>query len=259
MSILNEFPAFLLILVRLTSVFVVLPIFSYRTIPAAVKLGLALILSFIVATVLVHKQPIQFNELYVLLISKEVLVGLTIGFVSGLIVYAIQFAGAFIDIQIGFAIANTINPENGATSPITGQFLYTLAILFFLGINAHHMLLNGVLYSFSLVPINQLSIHLMDGTTVHFVVTVFLQMVAISFQMALPIVGSLFLVDVALGLVARTVPQINIFVVGLPLKIVVGFILLIFIFPILFIMFRSISDSMTQIMVEYMKYLGGNS
>ncbi|WKB34857.1 flagellar biosynthetic protein FliR [Terrilactibacillus sp. S3-3] len=178
------------------------------------------------------------------------------GFVAGLIVYAVQLAGAYIDLQMGFAIANTISPDNGVSSPITGQFLNALTLLFFLGVDAHHMLLNGILYSFRLVPLDSLAVHLSSGSTEQYVIRVFMQMVIISFQLAMPIVSCLFLVDVALGLVARTVPQVNVFVVGLPLKMIVGFAIMLIVFPMFISLFRVIFDSMTDIFSGYLQLLG---
>ncbi|TCP30315.1 flagellar biosynthetic protein FliR [Scopulibacillus darangshiensis] len=256
MTILDALPIYLLVLVRLASFFVTMPVFAYRTIPGRVKVGLAAILALIVTTAIYHGEPVSLNAMYPLLVIKEAVVGLSIGFVAGLLLYAVQLAGAFIDLQMGFAIANTINPENGVTSPLTGQYLYIFALFFFLGVNGHHMLLNGILYSFNLVPLNGLSIQLTDGDTAHFVVTVFLQMAGIAFQLAMPLIGCLFLVDVALGIVARTVPQVNVFVVGLPLKILVSFILLLIVFPMFFVLFKSIFEDMTEAMVSYMKLLG---
>lgn len=257
MNIVNILPVYLLVLVRVASFFVTMPIFSYRTIPANLKIGLAAILALIVTTTLFNDQTIPLNSLFILLIIKEAIVGLSIGFVAGLLLYSVQLAGTFIDMQMGLSIANTINPENGVTSPISGQYLYTFTLLLFLALNGHHMLLNGVFYSFSLIPLDDLAIHITDGSTAHFVVTVFLQMIGIAFQLAMPIIGCLFLVDVALGVVARTVPQVNVFVIGLPLKILVGFILLLIIFPMYFVLFKHIFEAMTEAMTSYMTLLGG--
>lgn len=233
-----------------------MPIFSYRTIPGRVKIGFAGALSLLVEVTLFKNQTVPLDEVYVLLVVKEALVGLSMGFVAGLIIYAVQLAGSYIDLQMGFAIANTISPDTGVSSPLTGQFLNVLTLLFFLGADAHHMLLNGLLYSFRLVPLDSLAVHLSSGSTVQYVSRVFMQMVIISFQLAMPIVGCLFLVDVALGLVARTVPQVNVFVVGLPLKIIVGFAVMLIVFPMFISLFRVIFDSMTDILNGYLQLLG---
>jgi len=256
LSLVNAIPLFLLILARMTSFIVTMPIFSYRTIPAPVKIGLAAVLALLVDVTLLNGQSVPLDGRFILLLLKEVLVGLTMGFVAGIITYAVQLAGAFIDMQIGFAIANVISPESGVPTPLTGQFLYVLQLLFFLGVNAHHMLINGVLYSFQLIPVNELGVAFGSGSTAEFVSRVTAQMFLISAQLAIPIVGCLFLVDVAVGLVARTVPQINVFVVGLPLKLLVGFAVMLVVFPALIGLFQIIFESMTSIFSDFMRLLG---
>lgn len=258
MSILNVFPLFLLILVRVTSFLVTMPIFSYRTVPGMVKIGLGVLISLLIDMTLFESQSVPFDGTFILLVMKEALVGLSMGFVAGVLTYAVQLAGSFIDLQMGFAIANVISPENGTTTPLTGQLLYMLQLLFFLGVNAHHMLLSGLMYSFSLIPPDHLAVNLASGNTAEFVARLTGQMFVIGMQLAMPIVGCLFLVDVAVGLIARTVQQVNVFVVGLPLKIIVGFLIMLVVFPAFIGLFRFIFESMTQIFSTYLNLLGGS-
>ncbi|TGB00295.1 flagellar type III secretion system protein FliR [Sporolactobacillus shoreae] len=257
MQILNAIPVFLLVLVRVASFLVTMPIFSYRTIPNTAKIGFAVALSLLIDMTVFKSQVVPLNDSFVLLILKEALIGLSMGFVTGILTYAVQFGGSVIDLQIGFAIANTISPENGSATPLTGQLLYMLQILFFLGVDAHHMLLNGLMYSFNLFPVDRLAIHLASGNTAEFVGRLTAQMLVIGMQLAMPVVGCLFLVDVAIGLIARTVPQVNVFVVGLPLKIIVGFLIMLIVFPAFIVLFRVVFDSMTDAFSTYMRLLGG--
>ncbi|WP_353947716.1 flagellar biosynthetic protein FliR [Sporolactobacillus sp. Y61] len=258
MSLLNALPLFLLIFVRISSFLVTMPIFSYRTIPARVKIGLAAVLSVLVDMTLFENQSVPLDGEFILLIVKEVLVGVSMGFIAGILTYAVQLAGSFIDLQMGFAIANIISPENGTATPLTGQLLYVFQLLFFLGINAHHMLLNGLMYSFKLVPVSEMNIHLIEGSTAEFVTRVTARMFVLAFQLSMPIVGCLFLVDVAIGLIARTVQQVNVFVVGLPLKIIVGFLIMLIVFPAFIGLFSTIFESMTEILSTYMNILGSS-
>ncbi|MBM7644370.1 flagellar biosynthetic protein FliR [Scopulibacillus daqui] len=259
MNLFNALPIYLLVLVRLASFFVTMPIFSYRTIPARVKVGLAALLSLIATTTMLHHPPeVAIDTFYLLLIIKESIVGLAIGFVAGLLIYAVQMAGYYIDVQMGLSMANAINPENGVTTPLTGQFLNVLALLLMLALDGHLMLINGILDSFRMIKINELSVPLLQGSTAHFIVNVFLKMAGISFQMAMPILACLFLVDVALGIVARTVPQVNVFVVGFPLKIIVSFALLLMIMPMFFTLFHTIFELMEEAVSIYMQLLGSS-
>lgn len=259
MELLNHFPVFLLVLVRVASFFVTMPLFSYRTIPAGVKIGLAVAIALLLDLPLSGGQQIALDGGFLLLIIKEAVVGLSMGFVAGILAYAVQLAGSFIDLQMGFALVNTISPENGLTVPVTGQLLYVLQLLFFFGIDAHHMLLNGLFYSFRLIPVDALGIQIAAGNTVEFVARLTAQMFVIALQMSMPIIGSLFLVDLAIGIIARTVPQVNVFVVGLPLKILAGFLLLLIVFPAFIGLFQIVFDSMTDILSTYMQLLAGSS
>ncbi|GGH82182.1 flagellar biosynthetic protein FliR [Pullulanibacillus pueri] len=257
MNIVQEFPLFLLVLVRMTSFFLVAPLFSYKTIPSRFKLSFAIIFSFII-TLTLTSQKVEWGSQYPLLLVKEAIVGLSIGFVAGILFYAIQLAGTFIDLQMGFAMANLINPENGSSTPLSGQFLYIIMMVFLFTTNAHYMILNGIYYSFQLVPIDVVGIHLDQGSTAHFVTELTAKMFAIALQMALPIVGCLFLVDVAVGIIARTVPQLNVFVVGVPLKIGIGLIILLVVMPLLVAMFREVFELSADAMKEFMTYLGSS-
>jgi flagellar biosynthesis protein FliR len=252
----SHFPAFLLVLVRVTSFFVSLPLFSYRTIPNIHRIGLSFILSWIMFFSL-EKPSIEIDSYYFLLILKEALIGLCIGYIAYMIVSAIQIAGGFIDFQMGFAIANIIDPQTGAQSPLVGQYLYTFALLFMLSVNGHHMLLDGVYYGYRFIPIDQIWIPFGNANLIEFVVKSFSTMFIIAFQMSIPIVGSLFLVDVALGIVARTVPQLNIFVVGFPIKIGVSFIVFILIMSGLFMLIHHLFENMLYTMRGLMEFFGG--
>lgn len=251
-----SFPVFLLIFVRVTSFFLMMPLFSYRTIPASHKVGLGFFLSIIMFSS-VGTTEIVIDGTYFLLIIKEVLVGLLIGFIAALMMSAIQIAGGLIDFQMGFAIANVIDPQTGAQSPLMGQYLYTIALLFLLTVNGHHLLLDGIFYSYDFVPIDQLIIPFGDRDVAQFIIQAFNRMFIVAFQMSLPVVGSLFLVDVALGIVARTVPQLNIFVVGLPVKIGVSFLVLIAVLGVLMMVISELFSSALATMRGLMELIGG--
>ncbi|WP_085523963.1 flagellar biosynthetic protein FliR [Tuberibacillus sp. Marseille-P3662] len=255
MALIDTFPVFLLVLVRLASFLMVAPLFSYHTVPGRFKLALAAVLA-ILMTLTIQPDITVINHNFLMLVLKETMVGLSLGFIAAMIVYSVQVAGIFIDLQMGFAFASIVDPQTGNRIPLTGRFLYVLILLFLLAVNAHHMLLNGIFYSFELIPVDQVGIAVESGELARFVVQVFVKMFLIAFQIALPIVGCIFLVDVALGVIARTVPQVNVFVVGLPLKILVSMMVLLIVIPIYVSVFRYIFELMTQIMKNFMMLLG---
>ena len=247
---------YLLVFVRVSSFFVTMPLFSYRNIPAQHRIAFSVVLSWVMYYT-IDSKAFEINGQYFLMIMKEAMVGLLIGFVAYMIVTAIQIAGGFIDFQMGFAIANVIDPQTGSQSPLTGQYLYTFALLLLLALNGHHLLLDGIFYSYQLIPIDRPWIPFGNENLVDYVISAFNSMFIIAFQMSIPVVATLFLVDVALGIVARTVPQLNIFVVGFPIKIAVAFIVLFIVMGVTFTVMQKLFEMMFVTMRDLMKIIGG--
>jgi flagellar biosynthesis protein FliR len=255
-EILQGFPVFLLVFIRVTSFFLLLPLFSYRSIPNSHKIGLGFFLAWTIFYT-IEAPLIEINEAFFLLAIKEALVGLAVGFCAYLMLSAIQIAGGFIDFQMGFAIANVVDPQTGAQSPLTGQYLYTVSLFFLLMVNGHHLLLDGVFYSYRVIPLDSGWIPFGSSGMAEYLIRSFNSMFIIAFQLSAPVVGSLFLVDIALGIVARTVPQLNVFVVGLPLKIGVGFVVLISVMSILMLVVSQLFGTMAVTMRGLMDIIGG--
>jgi flagellar biosynthesis protein FliR len=256
-TIAQVLPSFLLIFCRITAFLVVSPIFSFRNIPNTFKVGLAVFLSILVYTVVAPGQGYALNAPYVLLIMKELMIGLLLGFTAYLFFIVVQVAGAFLDMQIGFGIVNVIDPMTGSQSPVLGNFKFFIAMLVFLGLNGHHYLLLALMNSYDWVPIDSaLFTRIHEGAVSSFLIDGFARMFYLAFQMAAPLVVALFLVDVALGILARTVPQFNVFVVGLPIKITVGFLVLLVIVPGLFALFRKLFIEMFDAMARLLGLMG---
>jgi flagellar biosynthetic protein FliR len=246
-------PSFLLIFCRITAFFAVAPIYSYRSIPNSFKVGLAVFISLLITSAMGVQDELIFNGGYIMLIMREILIGLMLGFTAYLMFTVVQVAGSFIDIQMGFGIVNVIDPMTGAQSPIIGNFKFFVAILLFLSVNGHHYLLLSIMRSYEWVPMdNRIYTKIADGTISTFMVDSFVKMFYLAFQLAAPLVATLFLVDVALGVLARTVPQFNVFVVGLPIKITVGFILLVLIVPSLLYLFNDLFVTMLDALQRLM-------
>jgi flagellar biosynthetic protein FliR len=225
-----QFETFLLVLIRTASMIAVFPVFSASQIPQYVKIGLALIISFILYRVVPQIAPL--HNLYDLAaaVISQVVLGLIVGFVAQLVFMGIQFAGQILDIQIGFAVANIINPTTQQQVTVVGEFELTLATLVFLISDSHLLLLQGIGGSFNLVPLPYINL---DPSVAGNVVTFFAQAFLVVFKIAAPPAIALFIVNVALGLMARVAPQMNVFVLGLPLQIGVGFAMLAISIPLL--------------------------
>ncbi len=248
--------AYLLILTRITAFFVTVPLFSYRSIPATQRIIFGALLAWMLVYT-IDVPDMDIDGAYLLLVMKEAVIGLFIGIIAFIVMSAIQIAGGFIDFQMGFAIANVIDPQTGAQSPLLGQFFNSLAILLLLALNGHHMLLDGIFYSYQFMPVNHLWPAFGDERLVEFVIRTFATSFAIAFQMSIPVVATLFLVDLALGITARTVPQLNIFVVGFPIKIGVSFIVLLITMGVMIQVMRKLFEVMIVGMRDLMIILGG--
>ncbi|HML86998.1 MAG TPA: flagellar biosynthetic protein FliR [Methylomusa anaerophila] len=234
----NQFGLFLLVFARISGIFSVAPIFGSRNIPLAVKAGMSLLLTYILVPLLAYPDFTIPNALfaYILLVISEFLVGLIIAFAASMAFNAIQMAGSIIDTQIGFGIVNVLDPQFGQQTPLIGNFKYILALVIFLTTNSHHLLLSALFSSFQLIPVTKAVYHpSISDIIVNMVVGIFV----IALKISLPVLVSLLLTDVALGILSRTMPQMNIFIVGMPGKIIVGIFVLSLALP-FYIMFLEV-------------------
>jgi flagellar biosynthetic protein FliR len=257
-TILFHLPVFLLVFVRLTAFFVAAPFFSVRGVPNQFKIGFAFLMALISFNYVQVQAQIPLDLTFVLHVMKEVLVGVILGFLCELMYLTIQVAGGLMDMQMGLAMANVIDPRTGVYVPITGNFKNILAMLYFLSIDGHHMLIRGMITSYQAIPLDRMWLSLGDERVLWLVVKVFRDMFASAFLIAAPIVVALFLVDLSLGIIAKSVPQFNIFVVGLPIKLIASFLLLIVVMPAFLLTLNGLFEKMFRALAEMMKLLGGS-
>ncbi|MDR7000956.1 flagellar biosynthetic protein FliR [Neobacillus niacini] len=248
---------FLLVFVRITTFMVTAPVFSGRQIPALYKIGFSGVLSILCFGMV--KDPIHSVELgtMILLIFKEFMVGIILGLVANILLYSVQLAGSLIDLEIGFSMASLFDPTFETNTPLTGRLQNIIAILVLLSTNGHHLLIKGILTSFDWIGLQAAVPAWMDGRLSTFLLQCIVQMFMIGFMMAVPIIGTLFVVDVGLGIIARTVPQMNFFAVAPPIKIMLHFLIYIFILPSFFYLLRVLFDTMFQSMDTILKIMGG--
>ncbi len=231
-AIVQGFPIFLLIFCRITAFFVVAPVFSSRGVPNVFKIGLGFFISFIVFLTYGMQQTIVPDAEYVLVVIRELLIGLLMGYVVYLFFSVVQSAGAFMDLQVGFAMANIVDPHTGVSAPLLGNFKYMMLIVIFLMMNGHHFLLTGLMDSYKWIPIdNELFSRLMSGGVTDFLTRTVASTFLLAVQLAAPLVVAMFLTDVGLGFLTKTAPQFNVFVIGIPLKLLIGMVLLILLMP----------------------------
>lgn len=215
---------FLLVLSRWAGMIMLAPVFGARGVPGMVKLGFAVSISVILYPLIQASQPQIPLELlpYVGILVKEVLIGLVIGFVIYALTAILEGAGQLIDLQMGFTMGGAIDPIYGVQSAMTGNFQMILATMLLLATNSHHYLIAAMVKSYAYVPINQGSLPL----GIEFYIQLVQHVFVLSIQLALPVFGALVLADIGVGLLGRTVPQLNIFAVIFPVKIIFGFIIL---------------------------------
>lgn len=255
---LQGFPIFLLIFCRITAFFVVAPIFSTRNVPNTFKLGLSFFVAFLVFLTYGVKQTVVPDSEFIVAIVRETLAGALLGFTAYLFFTIINTAGSFIDMQMGFGMANIIDPMTGASAPLIGNFKGMIATLVFLSINGHHYLLSALMQSYEWIPLsNTLFLHMKSGSITTFLTSMTVQTFMLALQLSAPLVVAMFLTDVGLGFLARTAPQYNVFVIGIPIKILVGFLMLAILMPGLITIFEHIFAVMFSAMQSLFSILQG--
>jgi flagellar biosynthetic protein FliR len=212
---------FMLIATRLSAMFVIAPVFSSRMIPARIKAGLVVIVSYVCLPIVAAEGGTVPEGLldFATLAVKEALIGFAFGLVAQFLFAAFQTAGALIDVSAGFAIAQTFDPTANVSTSILGRWYNLIAVAAFLALGGAQLLVAGLIRSFTLVPplatpdLNALVVGVLDQADDIFLIVV---------QIGAPIIGALLITDVTLGIISRSVPQMNVFIVGLPLKIIIA-------------------------------------
>lgn len=239
---LYQLQIYMLEVIRISALFLTAPLIGSANIPTLVKISFAFLLGMLLYPVLDNTIALPSDTLsYLLLIFKQVLVGVIIGYSAYIIFAAIQLSGQIIDLQMGFGIVNVIDPISNTQVSILGQFQFILGMLIFLAINGHHMLFQAVADSFRFVPLVSAGI---TEATAGKLADLFYSLFVIAFKIAGPATLALVLTNVTLGLIARTIPQMNVFIVGLPLNILVGIAAVLISLPILVNLFNTLLGAM---------------
>ncbi len=225
MDILNfnysQFESLLFIFSRVAAIILFAPILGSAQVPAKLKVGLALVFSVMIFPMVPIESLPEPRGLFDLAvhIATDVAIGLAIAFAVRLIFTAVQLAGTIVDFQMGFGMVNVIDPQTQTQVSITAQFQNIIAVLIFLASDAHHFIIGAIVQSFDLINPAQVDF---SNVTPGIILRYFSSMFVIAIKIAAPIMAILFFLSVGLGLVARTVPQMNVFIVGFPLQIGVG-------------------------------------
>ncbi|MBP6672236.1 MAG: flagellar type III secretion system protein FliR [Bacteroidetes bacterium] len=250
----QQFLLFILIFIRATSLFISAPMYSHNSIPMQAKIGMGLFLAFVMMTVAKPPEGIITMNLagLVILGLKEVLTGASIGFAMQVIFSGVRFAGELISFDMGFSMSTIFDPENGTSFPVISEILYLFLLMIFLMVNGHHFVFEAVYYSYSAVPIGEWNI---TEATMISVASLTGKMFAVAVKLSAPLLVSLFLANITLGILNKVMPQMNIFSVMFSLKISIGFFVLIATIPVIAFVFKKLLTSFQSNIVELIKVM----
>lgn len=211
---------FILIFFRTAAILWFLPIFSSRAVAVYFKAGFSLALAFLLFQTVEVAGPLGADAYsLILLVLREILIGISIGFMVRVLFTVITAAGDLIAFQSGFSFAQFMDPiTNTQVSPLV-HVINLMAMLIFFVIDAHHTLIRGIAASFRDLPIGT---GVFASSLVEFMTGVTAKVFTLGLKIGAPVVVTLFLVELALGLLSRMIPQVNIFVEGVPLKILIA-------------------------------------
>jgi flagellar biosynthetic protein FliR len=218
-----------LLVARAAGLVAVAPFLGERMVPVRVRALFAVALGFLMLTVSPPAPPVPASLIALVLATvAELSVGLAVGFVARLAVLAFEMAGHVVAIQMGLGIAAVFDPLQGHQSNVLGRWMWILGMVLFLGLNGHHHLLRATAGTLDLLPPGQ---GIGSDRLVESVTDAGAESLAAAMRIGAPAVGVLLLTTVGLGLLARTVPQMNVFIVGFPIKITAGLVALLLSMP----------------------------
>ncbi|HEY3308110.1 MAG TPA: flagellar biosynthetic protein FliR [Desulfuromonadaceae bacterium] len=221
----REVFTFALVLSRVAGIFAALPVFGGRRLPMQFKAITILMVTLVCFPALTIAPPVMPTDTFtlVLLLFRELAIGLLLSFITQVLFAAVEFSGQIIGMQMGFTISTILDPSQGNQVQIMSVLQTLFATLLFLSLNIHHLFIRAIIDSFDVIPIG--GWHL-NGEILNFLIKRTTDIFVIGVRLAAPVMVALLLTTVALGVMARAFPQMNIFMISLPLNIGIGFIVL---------------------------------
>lgn len=219
---------FSLIFMRMSGFILLNPILGRRNIPNVVKGGMVMVFTLLIYSFSAAQVPEPVNSIeFAVLIIKEFIMGYIIGFVMDLFLMVITFAGSIIDFQMGLSMATIYDPQSNAQVAITGGLWNVYFILLFFAVDGHLALIKLFIKSAETVPYGQVVL----GTKVAWaMIEVFIQCIIMAIKFSFPIIAIEFITEIAVGILMKMIPQINVFVVNIQAKLILGLLMLVFLF-----------------------------
>jgi flagellar biosynthetic protein FliR len=230
-----------LILLRMIAFVVSSVVFGSGNISTPVKILLSLTLTMIIfPTVHVSAaDTAKLSEDLILLCAREVLLGLSLGFLTRLFFFAVGMTGELVSISIGLGAAQMFNPMMGSNSNTVEQFYNILATLIFFSLNGHHLVIGAIAQSYELIPLAQLKLNMGPFAEI---ATFAQEMFTMAVKMCAPIIGAILITNMAMGILGRAIPQINVLVTSMPVTLMLGFVLMFICVPLLVLEMSSVMD-----------------
>lgn len=235
--------AFALLFVRITTLFAVAPIFGNRVIPVKIRILVGLVLA-VALMPLVPPLPVMQTVTaggLGFLVLNEVLLGLLLGLVASVAFFGVVVAGQLIGLQMGFGIVNVIDPHSETQVAVTAEFQNLLFLLVFITLNGHHIVIRTLAATLERVPLGGFTL---DARTMEIAARESAEIFSMALRIGAPVIAFLFVTSLGLGIIARTVPQLNVFVLGFPLQIAGGLVVLLLALPSFRIVFEELTRQM---------------
>lgn len=211
-------------LTRILGLIMVAPVFGHSSVPRRVKIGLGVFIALIIAPTLPPMPDVGLGSWYGLFILiQQLLIGMAMGFIMRVVFAAVEAAGEIVGLQMGLGFASFFDPQSAGQTLVISQFFNLLAALLFLAVNAHLLLLGILVESFKSLPISPQPL---SAAGFYSVATYGSVVFSIGLQLALPPIAILLMTNLALGILTRSAPQLNIFAIGFPITLGVGLIAL---------------------------------
>ncbi|MCL1835266.1 MAG: flagellar biosynthetic protein FliR [Oscillospiraceae bacterium] len=230
-SILEHADYMVFLLFRVAGLVVTSPIFGRVNVPARVKVALSASLAFLFFTIFPQTEPISYSSLsgFVIICASELILGIALAFVTNIFFTLTFTAGQLIDMQIGFGIVNVYDIQNNTQIPMIGNILNLILLIVFFMVDGHQKLVEIVYLTIEKMPVGTIMISADVGIAA---LEIFARSFMLGVMVALPVIASGFTLEIILGVMMRMVPQIHMFVVGVPLKMIIGLVVLSFTIPV---------------------------
>lgn len=242
----------ILIFIRVTSFIVVSPGFSIKGLPSVAKIALSMGITLAAYSAVPVMEQEAGTVLFAVLVIKEVLLGITLGFITKLFFTAVEIAGNFVDFQVGFSMGAVYDPSMGINVSYYGKIYYWLSMCVFYLTNLHHVVIKSLVKSFESVPISSTDL---GDFGVEGMMKLLGIIFELAFNIAVPMMIVALLTEVILGLISRSVPQINVLILGMPLKIVASFVMMLVLLPTLVKNIQTTLPLMVKYMNEFIQSL----